>query len=225
MIARRSIAARASAGFSLVELAITVVLLVIVLATALRIGTTIAQGSSTANAASEADASVGRAIERMSRALQDSGTGWCGAVVPGVSYDDVSYRRVVGWDVVAGIQTIDERIFLERSPSDADDGIDNDTNGIVDDCRVVWVRSPGQPDQMITIVTDRVPEFLEGEIGGNLVDDNDNGLIDERGLALDFAGSGVRVQLTVVERDGEQRDVVRTASRTVWFRNEAASFE
>lgn len=212
----------ARAGFTLLELMISVGLLALVLTTAMRVGDAVMRGSSTATAAAEADAGVGRAIECLADHLKDSGTGWFDATAPLVPLDDVTYKRVIGYAALAAT-TVDERILLERSPGDPDDGVDNDGNGVVDDCRVVWVRFPGTADELRTVVCNRVPESLAGEVEGNLVDDNGNGLVDERGLALDFVDAGVRIRLTVVERDRERRSVVRTAERVVWFRNEAIS--
>lgn len=214
---------RTRAGFSLLELTVSVALLALVLTAALQISDSVKDGSSTATAAAKAEEDVGRALERLAHHLKDSGTGWFGATAPLVPMHDVLYKRVAGYDPVAGPLVVDERIYLERIPTDPDDGIDNDGNGVADDCRVVWVRAPGTADEFRTVVCNRVPDVLEGEVDGNLLDDNGNGLVDERGLSLDFVDAGVRIRLTVVERDHARRDFVRTVERVVWFRNEAAS--
>ena len=217
-------ARRTRAGFSLLELSISVALMALVLTTALQISDSVAEGSSSAVTAARAEADVGRAVERLAEHLKGSGSGWCGVWAELVPEHDVTYTRVTGYDEdTAAPATEEERIFLERLPTDPDDGADNDGNGLADDGRVVWVRSPGTADELRTVLCDRVPESLAGEIDGNLVDDNDNGLVDERGLAFDFAAGRVRIRLTVVERDQNARDVVRTVERIVWFRNEAAS--
>jgi hypothetical protein len=202
---------------------ISLALLALVLTTALQIGDSVREGSSTATAFAKVDADAGRAIERLAERLKDSGSGWFGATAPLVPMSDVEYQRVAGYAPGAGPVLEDERIFLERIPTDFDDGLDNDGNGVVDDCRIVWVRAPGTADELRTVVCDRVPDALAGEVDGNLMDDNGNGLVDERGLALDFIDGGVRVRVTLVERDGDRRDVVRTIERVVWFRNEAQS--
>lgn len=213
---------RVRAGFSLLELTVSVALLALVFASALQMSDSVMDGSSTAIATAKADADVGRAVERLAVGLKDSGSGWFGATPPLVPVHDVTYQRLDGYELGAP-HTVNERIFLERSPTDPDDGIDNDGNGLADDCSVVWVRDPGGADELRAIVCNRVPDALEGEIDGNLLDDNENGLVDERGLSLDFVDAGVRVRLTVVEQDKAGRDVTRTVERVVWFRNEAAS--
>ncbi|MCI0635907.1 MAG: hypothetical protein L0206_18615 [Actinobacteria bacterium] len=214
---------RTRAGFSLLELAVSVTLLALVFGTTLLIGDSVRDGSSTATAAAKAETDSERAVERLADRLKDSGSGWFGATAPLVPMDDVLYKRVAGYVPGTGAAVVDERIVLERVPTDPDDGIDNDGNGVVDDCRVVWVREPGTASELRTVVCDRVPDALEGEVDGNLLDDNGNGLVDERGLALEFVDAGVRVRLTVSERDQSGRDVVHTVERVVWFRNEAAS--
>lgn len=216
-------ARRSRAGFTLLELTVSVALLGLLFTTALQISDSVMDGSSTAAATAKVDADVGRAIERLAERLKDSGSGWFGATAPLVPVNDVTYKRVAGYDPVAGIEIADERIFLERSATDPDDGIDNDGNGLADDCRVVWVRAPGTAGELRTVVCDMVPDVLEGEIDANLLDDNGNGLVDERGLALDFVDAGVRVRLTMVGRDQAGREVTRTVQRVVWFRNEATS--
>ena len=218
-------ARRTRAGFSLLELSISVALMALVLTTALQISDSVADGSSTAATAARAEADAGRAVERLAEHLKGSGSGWIEeAWAPLVPLHDVTYTRLTGYDEDTATPELErERIFLERLPTDPDDGADNDGNGLADDCRVVWVRAPGTADELRTVVCNRVPESLAGEIDGNLVDDNDNGLVDERGLALDLVAGRVRIRLTVVERDQDARDVVRTVERTVWFRNETAS--
>ncbi len=70
-------------------------------------------------------------------------------------------------------------------------------------CRVVW--------NGITLC--EVAPFLEGEIP-NGMDDNGNGLIDERGLSFTFDRHSVRIRLTTQARvDGELR--VQTVETTV----------
>lgn len=214
---------RRRAGLTLLEMTVSISLLALVLTTALQIGNAVEQGSSTATASARAESDAGRALERLAERLKDSGSGWFGATAPLVPVDDVQFKRVTEYKDGAGAQVVEERIFLERVPTDVDDGVDNDGNGLADDCRVVWVRAPGTAEELRTVICDRVPEALEGETDGNLVDDNENGLVDERGLALDFLDGGVRVRLTLVERDRDGRDVVCTRERIVWFRNEVAS--
>jgi len=57
-------------------------------------------------------------------------------------------------------------------------------------------------------------ETLDGD------DENDDGLIDERGFALDFDGNRVTVRLTLVTRDGKGHPLTSTVERSVAFRNQ-----
>ena len=54
---------------------------------------------------------------------------------------------------------------------------------------------------------------LEGEIGGNNLDDNGNGLVDERGLSFVLEGGRLTVRVTVEkkERDGSVRKETSTS--------------
>jgi prepilin-type N-terminal cleavage/methylation domain-containing protein len=214
----------ARSGFSVIELAVSMSLLALVLAIAMQFGDAVSSGSSTATAAAEADASASRALAAIADRVEDSGTGWFSAALGApFSSSDLTYDRVVGWDEVGGVPaTVVEQIVLEPSPTDPDNGLDDDGDGTIDDCVVVWIRDPGGANER-QVICRGVPELLAGEIAGNGLDDNGNGLLDERGLAFDFFGSGLRVQLSVVERDKEGRALLRTVQRSVWFRNQAAS--
>ena len=60
--------------------------------------------------------------------------------------------------------------------------------------------------------------FLEGELP-NGVDDNGNGLVDERGLTFTLDGNSVRIRLTM-ERDGPgDETILKTVETVVTIRN------
>jgi hypothetical protein len=84
--------------------------------------------------------------------------------------------------------------------------------------QVVWRRNPGAMDEQLSVWTSRVRPFLEGELA-NGVDDNGNGLVDERGVSFTVLNNRVTVRLTLglVGEDGEVRN--RTVETTVTCRN------
>jgi hypothetical protein len=112
-----------------------------------------------------------------------------------------------------------ERLLLEYSPGEVDDGIDNNQNGLVDECRVVWLENPDTVNERRTVLCNWVRETLEGETPGNNADENGNGLDDEPGLCFDFDGNRVTIRLTVERLSPEGFSIMRTLERTISFRN------
>ncbi len=131
----------------------------------------------------------------------------------------IDYQRVTGY--TAGVRDLGppERIILEYSPLDPNDGVDNDGNGLVDDGRIVWIENPGLASERRVVLSRWVPEFMENEIEGNLADDNGNGLQDERGLSFDFFGGRLTIRLTLEQQDADGFLITRSLSRTLTLRN------
>ena len=110
------------------------------------------------------------------------------------------------------------RVELQYEPSETDDGLDNDADGLIDEGQVVLTRDFGTPAALATVLATGVAEYAEGETL-DATDENGNGLVDERGLALCFDGSRILLRLTL-ERADTNGSVVRTSlSTTVTCRN------
>jgi hypothetical protein len=84
---------------------------------------------------------------------------------------------------------------------------------------VVWVRDAGLPSQRTTVVASSVAETLEGEVPGNGVDDNGNGLIDETGFCIDFDENVINVRLTIERMTPDGVLLARTTERAIRLRN------
>lgn len=83
---------------------------------------------------------------------------------------------------------------------------------------VTWRERPDAPDERRVVWCKVVRPFLEGELM-NGIDDNGNGLIDEKGLVFTLNGSRVTVRLTL-ERKSETGEIVtRTVETMVTCRN------
>ncbi len=120
-------------------------------------------------------------------------------------------NEVVAWGVP-------QRITFQQSPTDADDGIDNDKNGLVDEGRVALVLDPG-PTQRTRVLGHFVRESPVGEIDGNGIDDDGNGLADEKGLWFRPDGNLITVGLTLELLDGDGRSITKTVQRSIALRN------
>jgi prepilin-type N-terminal cleavage/methylation domain-containing protein len=111
-----------------------------------------------------------------------------------------------------------QAFHYQYSPDDMPDGVDNDGDGLVDECMLYhWRDLCTDYDQNMTL-THNVAEYLEGEIP-NGKDDNGNGLIDERGFCVSRSGNVWTVRLTLTKVCGNGTTVVRTAETSVRPRN------
>ena len=109
-------------------------------------------------------------------------------------------------------------IRLEYMPGETNNGIDDNGDGFVDECRIVRVENPGTPDETILVLGTQVSEFYEGE-SPNLNDDNGNGLIDERGLCFYRTEDLITILVTLLRRDSQGRVETRSSMTTIAVRN------
>lgn len=125
---------------------------------------------------------------------------------------NTGYADGVTWGPVSRIALIHDEL---------DDGIDNNSNGLVDECRVVMTRDLGGPNEQVVRWGGFVREYLQGETP-DLTDENGNGLQDERGLSFEFdpATRVLTIRLTVELIDIQlQRPVTRTVETSIQMRN------
>ena len=81
-----------------------------------------------------------------------------------------------------------------------------------------WSRNPETNEEVRVVWTSLVSPYLEGEIP-NGMDDNGNGLIDEKGLSFVVDRNAVTIRLTLDQLvDG--RMVTKTVQTTVTCRNQ-----
>ena len=207
------------AGFSLIELSVAVVLLSVVGGLFFMTTESTSSAVRTGVAVAELDSLTLRALDQVCDTLKTSSSDQSTpqSVAP-FSGTQVDFQRGLGADangkVVWGAV---ERFVLEYD--EADNGVDDDGDGLVDEGRVEWIESPGTAAERRTVVCEGVREYLDGEtFDGD--DENQNGLIDERGFALDFDGNRVTVRLTLVARDRAGHPLSSTAQRSIAFRNQ-----
>ena len=84
--------------------------------------------------------------------------------------------------------------------------------------RVYWSQNPGAENERRVIWTSLVAPYLEGELP-NGIDDNGNGLIDEKGLNFVVDRNAITIRLTL-ERVLDGGEIVsKTVDTTVTCRN------
>jgi prepilin-type N-terminal cleavage/methylation domain-containing protein len=206
-------------GFTLVELMIVITLLGTVVGSVLAVlrTSTRAYGVGTTDARLESLAS--QTLDQIASRLRSSQLATMSPTLSApFSGTQVDFQPSIG---IAGGLTVwgpVERIGFEYSPSDPDDGTDNDGNGFADEGRVVWTQDVGGPGQRSVVWANGVSEYLRGETL-DTTDENGNGLVDETGLCFSFDGTSVMVRLTLQARDASGVTLTRTVQERVFFRN------
>lgn len=206
-------------GHTLIEMASTLVLTVVVGGA---VGMATDSSSKTVrvgSAVAKADLQVQKALQAIKERLRTASFTTV-TPTPAAPFHSnrIEYQRVTGYGAGGVEWGPPEAIELELDPREALDGADNDGDGLVDECQVVAIENPGLAAERRSIVCRNVRAALEGEILGNGVDDNFNGLEDEPGLAFDFDGSRVTLNLSMEHTDPNGQPIVRTLSSTLNLR-------
>jgi hypothetical protein len=166
------------------------------------------------------EAGARRALDRLSRELTSARAGSLESLPASPLWQDgIDFDRVRSMRAADGrITWSSNRVEFRHEPEEADDGLDNDGDGLVDEGLLVLVQDAGGPEEHETVLAHGVREYLEGELPNGL-DDNGNGLIDERGATFERVGGDLCLHLTLEARDREGRLVTRTLVTTAWSRN------
>ena len=190
------------AGLTLVEILLAAVILGFLLFRGFTMMNQASQASNEESAQLLLEERAQLVLERIARAIMGSNreTLFPDHQKP-LSIDDIQYRVHLGvengevvWSdpETIGLEELDNEIYWER---------DSATGG---DHRVVWTRL--------------VRPFLEGEIP-NGMDDNGNGLIDEKGLSFTVDRNAVTIRLTLDRVTADDRTITHTVETTVTCRN------
>jgi hypothetical protein len=83
---------------------------------------------------------------------------------------------------------------------------------------VALIKDWNGPSERTVILCRNVRELAEGETANGL-DDNGNGLVDEKGLCFDLSEGNLSLRLTVERRDPNHQLVTRSFESSVWLRN------
>ncbi|HUG35726.1 MAG TPA: prepilin-type N-terminal cleavage/methylation domain-containing protein [Candidatus Limnocylindrales bacterium] len=177
-------AARRRAGFTIIEVLLAIGLIGLVLANISMLLRSSASAYSVGASATELDLQADRTLDRIALAIMGASAGSLNPTQQAPfftpSLDFQQNLGVARGEVVYGAP---ERISF-----------------VVEDGVVTWRENPGQESERLVVWTRWVRDFLAGEVP-NGVDDNGNGLIDERGLAFTLEGNLVTIRLTL-ERPG-----------------------
>ena len=193
---------RRAAGFTMVEISIALVLLGLVLANVFMVlsGTTRSYGQK--NAVFETESQARRTLDRTALALIGANRSTVYTVLPApFSTSEIHFETNTG--VLGGAltwsqpQTIALEVGGERN-------------------KIVWSEAAAENRRVVW--SEYARQYLAGEVL-NGVDDNNNGLIDEKGLSFDLDGNSIVIRLSLEREDKDGKPITRTLEARVTCRN------
>jgi len=209
-----------NAGFTLLELVMAMAILAVILAIAYPILSTGTSAYGAGVKRVDLDRNANKVIDEIAGHLALAGASTVYPDTPGLSWSSyVIYYENEGY-LDGAVQWGEAQIIYWRySDSDPNDGRDNDGDGLVDEGEVVrWTYDSGGTPRIVVLATN-VPEYLEGELP-NGVDDNGNGLIDERGLCFSRSGRVWTVRLSLQKPGTNDASLIQTVETAVTPRNQ-----
>ena len=193
---------RKNGGFTIMELALALTLLVIV---AIKAHGAISTASKTMGEETQ------RAFmqEQMRRVIRQVGFAIMGSsrdsLLPSIgtpfSTDDILFRVNLGIQNGEVVWSDPEKVAMDH-----------------DALSVYWAQNPDAANEQRVNWTNLVAPYLGGEIPNN-IDDNGNGLVDETGLNFVIDGDSVEIRLTLQRLLDDGRVIEVTDSSTVTCRN------
>jgi hypothetical protein len=198
---------RGERGTTIIEMAATAVVLTIVVAAVGLSFKTSFGFFRTSNSARNLERKANRGLEKVLDGLQRIPED---AVLPQLSAGQnsswISYQRIASFVDGTAVYGPVMRLEWAPDPNDPEDGDDNDSDGLVDEGMIRLVTDPGGANEEIEVIVTDVASMMDGETL-NSVDDNGNGLIDERGLCFEKDGKLLTVRVTLL-RVAEDQSVV-----------------
>lgn len=211
---------RREAGFTLVELAISTAIMGLMMGFLLMVQVSGQKAAAQARQNDEVEGRLTRALERAHDETR--------FVINDLIWEDLSgastFSKVLTFQSVAsldgGVMTPSDVTRLEvlMEDSEADDGVDNDGDGLIDEGALWLTRDFGGPNEKSVILCKGVTEYYDGEALGN-GDDNGNLLVDESGFHVERDEDRLVFRLSVerVKEDGVR--TLRSGEASVNVRN------
>lgn len=207
------------AGFTIVELVIALAIGVGILAAAWGVTSATAGATDVTVRRTRLTLETSRALQRITQELMESGTSTMPIVpIAPVGGSSLRYRQAIGFSNSTIDWGPEKQVEMRSDPSDPQDGIDNDGDGLTDECIVVLVVNPGAPGELEQVLVREVAWMLDGETENGL-DDNNNGLVDERGFSLVVDGETLIIRLCREAETADGRVIASIAQTSVSLRN------
>lgn len=174
-----------SSGFTLLEIAVAMGVLGVVLGAVGAFQTRSNEASRSLLRRADAESRARRALERVADELAAVGQS---LLFPdpttALGASSLTYQRPSGVDASGVVQwTPPSRLQLELEAGEADDGLDNDRDELVDERRLVLLRSCGTSHEQRVVLCSGLCERGLGELP-NGIDDDGDGTVDEAGFSV-----------------------------------------
>lgn len=207
------------AAFTLIEVAISVVVLGLMMGIFGMVTATSNSAYQTTSATNTLDVNGRRTLTRIASELASIG-GSVLAPDPTGNFGAATIQYQTAADVVNGavVWGQNTQLGFEYSTGEVDDGLDNDGNGLVDEGVVVLTIGVGGANPQRVVLCHDVRELADGEVL-NGADDNGNGIADEAGFNVQRVGDVMIVRLCLERRGAENSTIVRTHQTSVRLRN------
>lgn len=216
--ARRGARSR-SAGFSMTEVLIGALLLASLLLVA---GLAVDRSMDLFRQRRASEAVTSGAHRLLQRVAAEFAFARQGSLVPAPPVDDgtssLSFQKCLGVQGGAVAWSTRFAIEWEREPGEADDGADNDGDGLVDEGQLVWVQDEGLAAEQRVVWGHGLCEFLPGETFDGADEDGD-GLVDERGLCFSIADEVLTIRIGLQGAGLDGTTVTRVVETSVRLRN------
>lgn len=190
-------------GFSLIEVLIALGLMGLVLGNVYMVLGRGTRSYSEQTGDSIADAHARRTLDRVALAIVGASRSTIyDALEAPFSGSEINYQTCLGVQDGELVWSPPQRIALTND------------NGR----QVTWFEDPGLEDERRVAWSNWVTPLFQGEIENGL-DDNDNGLRDEKGLSFDLDGDSVIIRLTIEKPGVDGESIVKTLDARVTCRN------
>jgi type II secretory pathway pseudopilin PulG len=201
MNARRKPQAGTRAGWTLIEVTLAGMLMVVVLGKGVFVMQSALTLANSETSSMHYEDQARRVMDRIGLSLMGSDRDSLLPQVESLHSDSIRYTVSLGIEDGEVVWSAPQEIALAASGTE-----------------VEWRESPGEADERRAVWTDLVAPLLQGEVE-NGIDDNGNGLIDEDGLSFVLEGDRVTIRLTIRRPEVGGRMVEQTVESIVCCRN------
>ncbi|MBI5432466.1 MAG: hypothetical protein HZA52_06530 [Planctomycetes bacterium] len=209
----------ARAGFTLLEVAVSGLMLGLILGAAALVSSTGGQAARYADLQSRVQTKARRALDRVVEQLNAASQSQIAPDPGAVGTSTFSFRKVASVSN-AGVVTFSNtfRLDLLDDDGEADDGVDNDGDLSIDEKQLVLTLDSGLASEKNITLAHDVRELMGTEIA-NGVDDDGDGLADEPGFLVTRSGSLLTLRLTIEQSLADRRVATTTLQTAVLLRN------
>jgi type II secretory pathway pseudopilin PulG len=194
---------RARAGFTLLEVVLGFSLLAILMVKIAMAVNSATRFTSESTSAVVLEDQARAALDRIAYAIMGSDRG---TLIP--DFEAPMYTNVLNFRVSLGVD--DGGVLVWDDPERI--GLGDNAN------QLLWRSNPDMPEERRVVWSNLVRDLLEGELP-NGMDDNGNGLIDEKGLTFVIYKNIVTIRLTLEKPGAGGRRMLETVTTSVTCRN------